>query len=118
MCSSYYDVSGSMKDLDDGDRMTFEQIIQGMAASSLHCIAFAHKHILEEENEIGVGLQKLKEDRLRLIGLVGIRDTCRPGERKAVEDCRWAGVNVSIITGDNVFYFLYFFLNEKMINHY
>ena len=118
MCSSYYDVSGSMKDLDDGDRMTFEQIIQGMAASSLHCIAFAHKHILEEENEIGVGLQKLKEDRLRLIGLVGIKDPCRPGVRKVVEDCRCPGVNVSMITGDNVFYFLYFFLNKKMINHY
>ncbi|RVX21886.1 putative calcium-transporting ATPase 13, plasma membrane-type [Vitis vinifera] len=28
MCSSYYDASGSTKDMDDGERMTFEQIIQ------------------------------------------------------------------------------------------
>ncbi|KAL6343418.1 hypothetical protein AAG906_024783 [Vitis piasezkii] len=57
MCSSYYDASGSMKELDDGERMTFVQIIQGMAASSLRCIAFAHKQIPEEEQEIREGRQ-------------------------------------------------------------
>uniref|UniRef100_A0A2N9IXR1 Cation-transporting P-type ATPase C-terminal domain-containing protein n=1 Tax=Fagus sylvatica TaxID=28930 RepID=A0A2N9IXR1_FAGSY len=30
MCSSYYDASGSMKNLDDGEKMKFEQIIQGL----------------------------------------------------------------------------------------
>ncbi|XP_034685211.1 putative calcium-transporting ATPase 13, plasma membrane-type [Vitis riparia] len=103
MCSSYYDASGSMKDLDDCERKTFEQIIQGMAASSLRCIAFAHKQILEEEHEIREDTQKLKEDGLALVGLVGIKDPCRPGVRKAVEDCQYAGVNVKMITGDNVF---------------
>ncbi|KAL6343702.1 hypothetical protein AAG906_025067 [Vitis piasezkii] len=103
MCSSYYDASGSMKDLDDAERMTFEQIIQGMAASSLRCIAFAHKQIPEEEQEISEGWQRLTEDSLTLIGLVGIKDPCRPGVRKAVEDCQYAGVNVKMITGDNVF---------------
>ena len=103
MCSRYYDASGSMKDMDDGERMIFEQIIQGMAASSLRCIAFAHTQIPGEDHEIGVGLQKLKEHSLTLIGLVGIKDPCRPGVRKAVEDCQCAGVNVKMITGDNVF---------------
>ncbi|KAJ9700487.1 hypothetical protein PVL29_006012 [Vitis rotundifolia] len=103
MCSSYYDASGSTKDMDDGERMTFEQIIQGMAASSLRCIAFAHKQIPEEEHEIREATQKLKEDGLTLVGLVGIKDPCRPGVRKAVEDCQYAGVNVKMITGDNVF---------------
>ncbi|RVX21885.1 putative calcium-transporting ATPase 13, plasma membrane-type [Vitis vinifera] len=103
MCSSYYDASGSMKDLDDCERKTFEQIIQGMAASSLRCIAFAHKQILEEEHEIREATQKLKEDGLAFVGLVGIKDPCRPGVRKAVEDCQHAGVNVKMITGDNVF---------------
>ncbi|RVW23010.1 putative calcium-transporting ATPase 13, plasma membrane-type [Vitis vinifera] len=103
MCSSYYDASGSMKDLDDGKRMTFEQTIQGTAASSLRCMAFAHKQIRKEEQEIGEGLQKLKEDSLTLIALVGIKDPCRPGVRKAVEDCQYAGVNVKMITGDNIF---------------
>ena len=103
MCSSYYDASGRMKDMDDGERMTFEQIIQGMAASSLRCIAFAHKQIPKEEHEIRETSQKLEEDSLTLIGLVGIKDPCRSGVRKAVEDCQYAGVNVKMITGDNVF---------------
>ncbi|RVW42939.1 putative calcium-transporting ATPase 13, plasma membrane-type [Vitis vinifera] len=103
ICSSYYDASGSMKDLDDGERMKFEQIIEGMAARSLRCIAFAHKQIPEEDHGIGAGLQKLKEDNLTLIGLVGIEDPCRPGVREAVETCRCAGVDVKMITGDNIF---------------
>ncbi|RVX03854.1 putative calcium-transporting ATPase 13, plasma membrane-type [Vitis vinifera] len=57
------------KDLDDGERMKFEQIIEGMAARSLRCIAFAHKQIPEEDHGIGAGMQKLKEDNQTLIGL-------------------------------------------------
>ena len=107
MCSSYYDASGSTNDMDDDERTIFEQIIEGMAASSLHCLALAHIQIPDdqEEHDIGVGPpQKLiKEDSLSLIGLVGIKDLCRPGVRKAVEDCQSAGVSVKMITGDNVF---------------
>ena len=29
MCSSYYDASGIVKDMDDAEKMKFEQIIQG-----------------------------------------------------------------------------------------
>ena len=107
MCSSYYDASGSTNEMDDDERTIFEQIIEGMAASSLRCLALAHKQIPDdqEEHDIGVGpSQKLiKEDSLSLIGLVGIKDPCRPGVRKAVEDCQSAGVSVRMITGDNVF---------------
>ncbi|PIN21458.1 Calcium-transporting ATPase [Handroanthus impetiginosus] len=62
MCSHYYDLEGNMKALSDQERMTFDQIIQGMAANP-----------------------------------------CRPGVKKAVEDCQYAGVNVKMITGDNIF---------------
>ncbi|XP_062168908.1 putative calcium-transporting ATPase 13, plasma membrane-type [Alnus glutinosa] len=102
MCSSYYDASGIVKELDDAEKMKFEQIIQGMAASSLRCIAFAHKQVSEDqENE--QEHKKLEEDGLTLLGLVGLKDPCRPGVKKAVEDCQYAGVNVKMITGDNVF---------------
>ncbi|XWS53914.1 hypothetical protein CRYUN_Cryun10bG0041400 [Craigia yunnanensis] len=103
MCSSYYDASGIVKDLNDSERMKFEKIIQGMAASSLRCIAFAHKQIPEEEYENLKEQKKLEEDSLTLLGLVGIKDPCRPGVKKAVEDCQYAGVNIKMITGDNVF---------------
>ncbi|KAF7849173.1 hypothetical protein BT93_L1160 [Corymbia citriodora subsp. variegata] len=102
-CSSFYDMSGRVKDLDEDDRMRFEQIIQGMAASSLRCIAFAHKQVSEEaikEREDG---KKIQEDGLTLLGLVGIKDPCRPGVKSAVQACQDAGVNIKMITGDNIF---------------
>ncbi|KAI8009790.1 putative calcium-transporting ATPase 13, plasma membrane-type [Camellia lanceoleosa] len=103
MCSHYYDVSGEIKVLDDVERKKFDQMIQGMAASSLRCIAFAHKQVQEEENEGEKVKKNLKGSNLTLLGLVGIKDPCRPGVQKAVEACQYAGVNIKMITGDNVF---------------
>ncbi|KAL3724804.1 hypothetical protein ACJRO7_029898 [Eucalyptus globulus] len=102
-CSSFYDESGIVKDLDTDERMRFEQIIQGMAASSLRCIAFTHKQVSEEaikEREDGKNIQ---EDGLTLLGLVGIKDPCRPGVKSAVQACQDAGVNIKMITGDSIF---------------
>ncbi|KAM3755083.1 hypothetical protein ACB098_02G013100 [Castanea mollissima] len=103
MCSSYYDASGIMKDLDDGEKMKFDQIIQGMAASSLQCIAFAHKQVSEEDQEHDSEQKKIEQDGLTLLGLVGIKGPCCLGVKKAVEDCQNAGVKIKMITGDNVF---------------
>ncbi|PIN12745.1 Calcium transporting ATPase [Handroanthus impetiginosus] len=86
MCSHYYDLEGNMKALNDQERMTFDQIIQGMAAS------------FEVHHD-----KKIEENELTLMGFVGLKDPCRPGVKKAVEDCQYARVNVKMITGDNVF---------------
>ncbi|KAF3457666.1 hypothetical protein FNV43_RR02324 [Rhamnella rubrinervis] len=99
MCSSYYDSSGTVKDLDDNQKIEFQQIIEGMAASSLRCIAFAHASYAHDEDFNG----QLKKDGLVLLGMVGIKDPCSPGAKKAVDVCMSAGVKVKMITGDNVF---------------
>ncbi|BFG13971.1 hypothetical protein CerSpe_002450 [Prunus speciosa] len=103
MCSSYYDASGITKDLTDDVRMKFEQTIQGMAASSLRCIAFAHKQVQDYKHSDEKIHEKLEDSGLILLGLVGLKDPCRPGVREAVEACQFAGVQVKLITGDNVF---------------
>ncbi|KAM1392487.1 hypothetical protein ACFX2I_020058 [Malus domestica] len=104
MCTSYYNASGVVKDMDENAKLKFEQIIQGMAASSLRCIAFAHTEIeVQEQVDDQEHKNLLKEDGLTLLGFVGLKDPCRPGVKKAVEDCQRAGVNVKMITGDNVF---------------
>ncbi|XP_045814694.1 putative calcium-transporting ATPase 13, plasma membrane-type [Trifolium pratense] len=104
MCSRYYDSYGNVKDLDNETMSKFENIIQGMAASSLRCIALAYTEVANEELG-GEGGNKMvvKDDGLTLLGLVGIKDPCRPGVKTAVEACQHAGVNVKMITGDNVF---------------
>ncbi|GMN46796.1 hypothetical protein TIFTF001_015977 [Ficus carica] len=101
MCSSYYDASGIVKEIGENQKTELEQIIQGMAASSLRCIAFAHKQV--EAKEIEDSKQAFEENGLTLLGMVGIKDPCRPGVKKAVEDCQNAGVNIKMITGDNIF---------------
>ncbi|CAI9300630.1 unnamed protein product [Lactuca saligna] len=92
MCSSYYESNGCITIIDDDERKKLEKTIEGMAASSLRCIAFAYK---QDET--------LSEGGLTLLGIVGLKDPCRPGAKKAIETCRSAGVEIKMITGDNVF---------------
>ncbi|XP_061369094.1 calcium-transporting ATPase 12, plasma membrane-type [Gastrolobium bilobum] len=99
MCSNYIDSNGTMKSLDE-ERSKLEKIIQGMAASSLRCIAFAHMEISEDFEKAH---EILREDGLTLLGIVGLKDPCRPDVKKAVENCKLAGVEIKMITGDNIF---------------
>ncbi|KAI3682685.1 hypothetical protein L1987_82845 [Smallanthus sonchifolius] len=92
MCSNYYQKNAIKKPINHEEKTRFENIIQGMAASSLRCIAFVHK-----EGDT------LTEDGLTLLGIVGIKDPCRPGAKEAIDTCRSAGVEIKMITGDNVF---------------
>ena len=48
------------------------------------------------------GEQLAEEENLTLIGVVGIRDTLRPGVENAVKLCRKAGIKVIMVTGDNI----------------
>ncbi|XP_050275102.1 putative calcium-transporting ATPase 13, plasma membrane-type isoform X1 [Quercus robur] len=99
MCSAYYDRAGVLKVMDEEERLQLETIIKNMAQKSLRCIGFAHKEVTEES---GQPIEKLEENGLTLLALVGMKDPCRPGVSTAVESCKAAGVNVKMITGDNV----------------
>uniref|UniRef100_A0A6N2KW23 Calcium-transporting ATPase n=1 Tax=Salix viminalis TaxID=40686 RepID=A0A6N2KW23_SALVM len=99
MCSNYYDRNGALKSLNGEEKVQLGAIIHSMASKSLRCIAFAHKKVAEDTEHAS---EKLQESGLALLGLVGLKDPCRPGVRTAVESCKSAGVNVKMITGDNV----------------
>ncbi|PIN08810.1 Calcium transporting ATPase [Handroanthus impetiginosus] len=99
MCSSYLDFTSKPESMTEEKRSQFDKIIQGMAASSLRCIAFAYKKI----DKTPTTSDNLSENELTLLGVLGIKDPCRPGARKAIESCRLAGVDIKMITGDNVF---------------
>ncbi|KNA14961.1 hypothetical protein SOVF_102590 [Spinacia oleracea] len=105
MCSDYYNVDGTKIGMDEDRRRRIGLIIEGMAASSLRCIAFAHREVLEEELEYNEenNKPKIKEEALTLLGIVGLKDPCRPEVKNAVEVCKRAGVRIKMITGDNIF---------------
>ncbi|XP_011004262.1 PREDICTED: calcium-transporting ATPase 12, plasma membrane-type-like [Populus euphratica] len=99
MCSNYYVRNGELRDLNEEEKVQFGAIIQSMAAKSLRCIAFAHKKVVEENSQVSA---KLEENGMTFMGLVGLKDPCRTGVKTAVESCKIAGVNVKMITGDNM----------------
>lgn len=107
MCSNYYESTGEIKTITTHKRSEFETLIQGMAASSLRCIAFAYNQNQESisSNEISTSTssKNLKEQGLTLLGIVGMKDPCRSGAYKAIQSCRVAGVDIKMITGDNIF---------------
>ncbi|KAG5123848.1 hypothetical protein JHK82_030585 [Glycine max] len=94
MCSTYYDHTGQIIIIDDEERAQIENIVECMATKSLRCIAFAQKSLLCEKLE-------LEETELTLLGILGLKDPCRPGVGAAVESCKNAGVKIKMITGDN-----------------
>ncbi|KAL6989796.1 putative calcium-transporting ATPase 13, plasma membrane-type [Sarracenia purpurea var. burkii] len=100
MCSNYCVRSGIIMVMTDEDRRHFGKVIEDMAVKSLRCIAFAYKENAIENREVS---KKLEETGLTLLGFVGLKDPCRPGVKTAVETCRDAGVDVKMITADNVF---------------
>ena len=100
MCSHYFDKGGLTKVMDDDTRMQLGGIIRDMAAKSLRCIAFAYKQVPQEN---GQSHESLEETDMTLLGLIGLKDPCRPGVRRAVEECKDAGVKIKMITGDNIF---------------
>ncbi|GER24876.1 calcium-transporting ATPase [Striga asiatica] len=102
-CSNYLELdSQKPKPITEEKRAQIERIIQGMAASSLRCIAFAHLQVAPKKHEPDKN-ERLEDKDLTLLGIVGLKDPCRPGARKAIQSCRAAGVHVKMITGDNVF---------------
>ncbi|XP_019192560.1 PREDICTED: putative calcium-transporting ATPase 13, plasma membrane-type [Ipomoea nil] len=100
MCSKYHLKSGDIKALDDEERVNFQSIIRNLACKSLRCVAFAYKVAREQSDMVS---EKLEESELTLLGMVGMKDPCRPGAKEAVEACREAGVKIKMITGDNMF---------------
>ncbi|KAJ8765819.1 hypothetical protein K2173_015690 [Erythroxylum novogranatense] len=101
-CSHYYSTAGRVIKIDHIAREKMKQVIQDMESDELRCVAFAHKQIYAEPPyQCGVFQEQVKEKRMILLGFVGVKDPCKPGFRKAVEEFQQAGVNIKIVTRDS-----------------
>ncbi|KAG8370293.1 hypothetical protein BUALT_Bualt14G0101900 [Buddleja alternifolia] len=99
-CSHYYEMNGSITVFNDEDRELFRQRIENMTASGLQCIALAHKHILIHDRISRS--EKIPEDNLTLLALMGLKGFCHPGTKHAIEACQLAGVKVIMVTKENI----------------
>ncbi|XP_028751403.1 calcium-transporting ATPase 8, plasma membrane-type [Neltuma alba] len=103
-CTWYIDASGQLVKMDE-KMAFFQKAIEDMAAESLRCVAMAYrsyemKGVPTSEEELAHW--SLPEDDLILLAIVGLKDPCRPGVKDAVRLCQKAGVEVRMVTGDNI----------------
>ncbi|KAL0915702.1 hypothetical protein M5K25_016140 [Dendrobium thyrsiflorum] len=103
-CTRWLDSNGVPQEMTPNQMDAFKRSIEDMAEASLRCVAIAYRlyemeYIPKEEERDSWALP---ESDLILLGIVGIKDPCRPGVRDAVALCTNAGVKVRMVTGDNI----------------
>ncbi|KAG8047861.1 hypothetical protein GUJ93_ZPchr0008g12694 [Zizania palustris] len=102
-CKSWFTLDGSVQTMSSEKYDEFRKSIEDMAMSSLRCVAFAYCPCeIETIPKEDIADWKLPDDDLTLLGIVGIKDPCRPGVKNAVQLCTNAGVKVRMVTGDNI----------------
>ena len=107
-CKSYLDPeTGIVKPLGDTERTFISDSIQEFNRQMLRSLYVCYKDIKQDEFE---NLEKnrnpsggeIDQYDLVFIACVGIRDSLRNGVKEAVAKCHKAGVNVIMVTGDNI----------------
>ncbi|KAK1373648.1 ER-type Ca2+-ATPase 1 [Heracleum sosnowskyi] len=107
-------LDGSVVELDQNARKSILQSLHEMSSSALRVLGFAYKDDLAEfatytgdedhpahELLLNPSYYSSIESKLVFAGLAGLRDPPRKEVRQAIEDCKIAGIQVMVITGDN-----------------
>ena len=107
-CRSYLDPeTGDIKPLGDTERTFISDSIQEFNRQMLRSLYVCYKDIGQDEFENAEKFRnpqggELDQSDLIFIACVGIRDSLRNGVKEAVTKCHSAGVNVIMVTGDNI----------------
>ena len=106
-CNRYMDPeTGKVMPIDDDKRKFIQGTIENFNKASLRSLYIAYKEISKDEytnSERADDNGKLVDQHdLIFLGVFGIRDSLRDGVKEAVLKCHEAGVNVVMVTGDNI----------------
>ena len=105
-CVSYLNQSRNKVDLSDSIARTMKDAINKYENRCFRCIALAYKDISESDYENYIknvnNKADIEESGFTLIGIAAIQDCLKVGIKEAVINCRKAGINVIMITGDNI----------------
>ena len=105
ICKSYLDPdTGEEKPITDNERNFINDYIKQFNGQMMRSLYLCYKDIYEEDFENVDLTDEIDIDQYDcvFIGVVGIRDSLRNGVKEAVEKCHSAGVNVIMVTGDNI----------------
>jgi Ca2+-transporting ATPase len=101
----YQAADGTVKDWTAEARQKVEAQLRDSAAEAMRTLAFAHAFLGPETPTDEDALHAMRdalENGLVFAGFVAIRDPLREDVKDAVAECRRAGIEVKMITGDNV----------------
>ncbi|MBX7146074.1 MAG: HAD-IC family P-type ATPase [Alphaproteobacteria bacterium] len=96
MCNSQQGADGNEEELDFS---YWETEINNLAKNGKRVLAIAHRHTSKEHNILQ---HKDIQEKMTLLGLLGIMDTPREEARNAIASCLNAGIEVKMITGDHM----------------
>ncbi|MBA2874050.1 cation-translocating P-type ATPase [Thermaerobacillus caldiproteolyticus] len=80
-------------------RKTVQDVIHTMANQALRTIAIAYRPLRAHER---IASEKEAEKELIFLGIQGMIDPPRPEVKKAVQQCKEAGIKTVMVTGDHV----------------
>ncbi|WP_444641049.1 calcium-translocating P-type ATPase, PMCA-type [Caproiciproducens sp. R1] len=92
----------SMCDIPNSQRKELENYIVGAQEKAMRVIAFAHKELDTMRDYEDERLHATMETGMTFDGFVAISDPLRADVYDAVENCRRAGVDLKMLTGDNI----------------
>jgi calcium-translocating P-type ATPase len=99
LCTHHLTNNGSVKTLGAADRKKILSQVTEWAKQSYRVIAFAHKDVDSESDDLS---EDSLHSKLTLNALVAIQDPVRPEVPGAVKACQDAGIMVRMVTGDNI----------------
>ena len=108
ICKSYMDPeTGDINPITDTERNFITDYIQQFNRQMLRSLYICYKDITAEEYEncdtfINAEDVTIDQTDCVFLGVVGIRDSLRNGVKEAVVKCHSAGVNIIMVTGDNI----------------
>ena len=105
ICKSYLDPeTGEEKPISDRERNFINDYIKQFNRQMMRSLYLCYKDISEDDFENIDIIDEIDIDQSDcvFIGVVGIRDSLRNGVKEAVDKCHLAGVNIIMVTGDNI----------------
>ncbi|HKB01299.1 MAG TPA: calcium-translocating P-type ATPase, PMCA-type [Gemmataceae bacterium] len=104
-CTHRLDRGGQVVPLTWPDRELIADQLRAASARAMRTLAFAHRDLPPGLPRDEAGLHDRRDEverELVFTGFVGIRDPIRPEVPEALTRCREGGIDVKMITGDNV----------------
>ncbi len=96
-----------VKPLTPKDTDRINEVIKSYDMNSLRSIALCYKDLPTEQSQkwkdqTSSNEYQIEQSDFVFMGVAAIKDTLKPNVRDAVENCRSAGINVIMVTGDNI----------------